>query len=159
MIWAQSANGVIGADGGIPWDLVEDRRHFADVTRGAVVVMGRATWDSLPPRFRPLPGRRNVVLTRQPGWSAPGAEVAASLDAALPGTGEDVWVIGGAEVNAAALERADVLEVTEVDLVVDGDTRAPVIGAGWTVVSRVPAQGWVTGTGGLRHRFLRYARG
>ncbi len=158
LVWAQADGGVIGAEGGIPWDLPEDRKHFAAVTRGATVVMGRATWDSLPGRYRPLPGRRNVVLTHQRGWGSPGAEVAASLDEALAGGGEDVWVVGGAQVYAAALERADVLEVTEVDLVVAGDTCAPAVGPGWVETSRVPEQGWSTGSGGLRYRFVRYRR-
>lgn len=158
LVWAQADGGVIGADGGIPWDLPEDRKHFAAVTRGATVVMGRATWDSLPARYRPLPGRRNVVLTRQQGWASPGAESAASLEAALTGVGEDVWVIGGAQVYEAALERADVLEVTEVDVAADGDTRAPAVGPGWVPTSRVPEQGWSTGSGGLRYRFVTYRR-
>lgn len=157
LVWAQADGGVIGAGGGIPWDLPEDRKHFAAVTRGATVVMGRATWESLPERYRPLPGRRNVVLTRQHGWGSPGAEVAASLDEALAG-GEDVWVIGGAQVYAAALERADVLEVTEVDLEVVGDTRAPAVGPGWLETERVPEQGWSTGTSGLRYRFVTCRR-
>lgn len=161
LVWAQADGGVIGADGGIPWDLPEDRKHFAAVTRGATVVMGRATWDSLPARYRPLPGRRNLVLTRQPGWGSPGAEVAASLDEALDQAlagGEDLWVIGGAQVYAAALERADVLEVTEVDLAVAGDTRAPGVGPRWVETARVPEHGWDAGSGGLRYRFVTYRR-
>ncbi len=164
LIWAQSRDGVIGADGGIPWDLPEDRRRFAEVTRGATVVMGRATWESLPQRYRPLPGRRNVVLTRQRGWGSPGAEVAPSLESALDGAdGDDgpvgdVWVIGGAQVYAGVMDRADVLEVTEVDLEVGGDTVVPAVGPGWVVSARVPDEGWSTGAGGLRYRFLTYAR-
>jgi len=106
LIWAQSANGVIGADGQLPWRIPEDLAHFRMLTDGGTVVMGRATWESLPPRFRPLPGRRNVVLTRQQDWSAPGAVVAHTLDEALTSADGDVWVIGGASVYAAALPRA-----------------------------------------------------
>ena len=158
LVWAQAANGVIGAGGTVPWDLPEDRRRFAQVTRGASVVMGRATWDSLPDRYRPLPGRRNVVLTRRPGWSAEGAEVAASLDAALVVAGPEVWVVGGAAVYEAAMPLADVLEVTELADAVEGDTRAPSVGAPWRRVAVEPARGWSRSASGLRYRFVTHHR-
>jgi dihydrofolate reductase len=159
LIWAEAADGVIGRDGAIPWHVPEDAAHFRAVTTGATVVMGRRTWDSLPARFRPLPGRRNVVLTRRPGWSAEGAEPAADLAEALARAGDgDVWVIGGAEVYAAALPLADRVERTEVDLTVAGDTRAPRLGAQWRCVRRDPADGWHTSRTGVRYRIERYHR-
>jgi dihydrofolate reductase len=154
LIWAQAANGVIGRDNAIPWHVPEDMAHFRAVTSGATVVMGRRTWESLPPRFRPLPGRRNVVLTRDAAWSGDGAEAAHSLPAALQGAG-DVWVIGGADVYAAALPHADVLEVTELQDEFAGDVRAPVIDAGWRVDDD---SGWQTSSSGLAFRWLRYVR-
>lgn len=150
LIWAQAANGVIGADNAIPWHLPEDLAHFRSVTTGSTVVMGRHTWESLPARFRPLPGRRNVVLTRDGGWTASGAEVAHSLESALVG---DVWVIGGAHVYAAALPLADVLEVTELRESFPGDVHAPVIDGSWTVASD---SGWRESGSGLGYRWLRY---
>ncbi|HOW96069.1 MAG TPA: dihydrofolate reductase, partial [Mycolicibacterium fallax] len=95
LIWAQSVSGVIGRDGDIPWQLPEDMAHFKELTLGHPVLMGRATWESLPPRFRPLPGRRNLVLTRDRAYRAEGAEVLTELPADLDG-----WVIGGAQVYA-----------------------------------------------------------
>ncbi len=106
LVWAQARGGVIGRDGSLPWHLPEDLAHFRALTRGATVVMGRATWESLPERFRPLPGRRNVVLSRRADFRAEGADVrsrprgGAGRSGAADGT---VWVIGGAQVYAAAL--------------------------------------------------------
>ncbi|WP_369069527.1 dihydrofolate reductase [Kineococcus terrestris] len=157
LIWAESANGVIGRDGALPWRLPEDLAHFQRATDGGTVVMGRRTWESLPQRYRPLPGRRNVVLTRDAGYVAPGAEVVADVDAALAGPGE-VWVAGGAQVYAAVLERADRLVVTEVDAQVEGDTRAPERGEGWVLASTDPAEGWATSRTGLRWRVRTYVR-
>jgi len=125
---AVARGGVIGRDGAIPWRLPEDVRRFKELTTGHAVVMGRKTWESLPDRFRPLPGRRNLVVTRNPEWSADGAERAGSLEDALRLLeGEvEVFVIGGAETYAAALPHADELEVTEMELDVEGDTFFPV---------------------------------
>lgn len=127
LIAAVARNGVIGDGNALAWDLPDDRRHFRAVTMGAPVIMGRRTWDSLPPRFRPLPGRRNLVLTRRGPWQAAGAEVADSLDAALERlSGVDrVFVIGGADVYAQALALADELELTEIERDFDGDARFP----------------------------------
>ena len=99
LIYARAANGVIGRDGTMPWHLPEDLAHFRALTQGHPVVMGRKTWDSLPERFRPLPGRRNIVLTRQTQWQALGAERADSLRQALTlcEQAPEVWVIGGAQ--------------------------------------------------------------
>lgn len=161
LIWAQAHRGVIGRDGALPWHLPEDLAHFRALTHGATVLMGRRTWDSLPDRFRPLPGRRNVVLTRDCTWSAAGAQTRSQLDAALDellAGDTPVWVIGGAQVYAAALPRADRLEVTELDLAVDGDVLAPVVTSGWTTAGRDPASGWHLSAGGVRYRFLSYVR-
>jgi dihydrofolate reductase len=155
LIWAQAANGVIGRDNAIPWHITEDMAHFRAVTSGATVVMGRRTWESLPPRFRPLPGRRNVVLTRDRSWTADGAVVAHDLESALVG---DVWVMGGSDVYAAALPSADVVELTEVQESFDGDVYAPELGDGWRVGARDPADGWHTSTSGLHYRWTRLTR-
>jgi len=153
LIWAQTPAGVIGRDGAIPWHLPEDLAHFKRATAGSAVVMGRRTWESLPAGNRPLPGRRNIVVTRQPEWSAPGAEKASSVDAALD-LAATAWVIGGAEIFRAALPRASELLVTEVDVDVVGDTFAPAIGAEFTLVNDGPwRQSRVDGT---RFRFRRY---
>ena len=129
---AVARGGVIGREGTIPWRIPEDVVHFKESTTGHAVVMGRRTWESIPDRFRPLPGRRNVVVTRNPEWTAPGAERADSLEEALRLlAGEDrVFVIGGAEIYAAALPHADELEITEIDLDVAGDTFFPELDAG-----------------------------
>ncbi|WP_025157596.1 dihydrofolate reductase [Leifsonia aquatica] len=156
LIWAEAHDRVIGADGGIPWHLPEDMRHFRELTSGSPVVMGRRTWDSLPERFRPLPGRTNIVVTRQAAWSAPGAEVAHDVEEALAlaAGAETVWVMGGAQLYAAALPLADRVEVTEVDLDVPGDTRAPALGEGW----RTARGEWQESSSGLRYRFATSLR-
>lgn len=127
LIAAVARNGVIGHGNELLWRLPEDMRHFRNVTLGAPVIMGRRTWDSLPARFRPLPGRRNLVLTRQPGWTATGAEVVHDLDQALALAGDapQVFVVGGAQVYALALDRADELLLTEIDRDFDGDVHFP----------------------------------
>ena len=127
LIYACADNGVIGRDNTLPWHLPEDLAHFRQLTLGCPVLMGRKTWDSLPPRFRPLPGRLNLVLTRQADWQAEGATRVDSLEQALAQcpAGQDLWVIGGAEVYALALPRADRLEITEVHLQAMGDAVAP----------------------------------
>jgi dihydrofolate reductase len=161
LVWAQTSDGVIGRDGGLPWHVPEDMAHFRALTSGHPVIMGRATWESLSPRFRPLPGRENVVLSRTPGYLAAGARVVTSMAAALElVAGREAWVIGGGAVYEAAVDHADRLEVTEVDDVVAGDTYAPVIDASWTLVAREPASGWHTSAvGGARYRFCSYRRG
>ncbi|WP_181787886.1 dihydrofolate reductase [Streptomyces phytophilus] len=159
LIWAQARDGVIGADNGIPWHLPEDMAHFKATTLGHPVVMGRRTWDSLPPRFRPLPGRRNVVVTRDPRWTADGAVPAGSVDRALELASAEpaatVWVIGGGEVYRAALPHATALSVTEIDTAVTGDTYAPVPGPEW----RVADDGdWQVSRSGLRYRIRGFTR-
>lgn len=162
LVWAEAEGGVIGRDGGMPWHVPEDLAHFKEVTLGAPVVMGRKTWDSLNPRFRPLPGRRNIVVTRQGDWRADGAEAAASVDAALALAGDvdRVWVIGGAELFRTTLAMADRLEVTELRHPDGGfaprrdDVLAPRIGAGFTATRGEER----TSTSGIRFRFIRYER-
>ncbi len=158
LVWAQTRDGVIGADGGMPWHVPEDMAHFREVTATHDVIMGRRTWESLPPRFRPLPGRRNIVVSRSEDWSAEGAERAGSLDEALAlAAGDQVWVIGGGMLYAEAIAVADVLEVTQLDLDVAGDTRAPAVG-GWRRSAADPADGWHTSRSGIRYRFETYRR-
>ena len=150
MIWAQDQGRVIGASGALPWHLPEDLRLFRDLTRGATVVMGRATWDSLPAAVRPLPGRRNVVLTRQRDWTAEGAEAAASVTDVLARY-DDFWVIGGAGIYTAFEPHAHEIVRTEIDLRVDGDAHAPELGESWSTIQRAPEQGWHTSSTGLRY--------
>ena len=149
LIWAQSSSGVIGRDNGIPWRLPEDQARFKELTMGQPVIMGRLTWESLPAKVRPLPGRRNVVVTRDTSYVADGAEVVGALPAGLDG-----WVIGGAQLYALALPLADRLEVTEIDVDVDGDAFAPVLDGSWSV----DCGKWLTSGSGLRFRFCSYRR-
>ena len=127
LIAAVARNGVIGRGNALLWRLPEDLRHFRRTTLGCPVIMGRRTWDSLPPAFRPLPGRRNLVVTRDAGWRAEGAEAAPSLDAALGRVADAprAFVTGGAELYALALPRADELLLTEIERDFDGDVRFP----------------------------------
>jgi dihydrofolate reductase len=133
LVVAAARNGVIGKDGVIPWRLPEDLKRFKALTLGQTVVMGRKTWDSLPPKNRPLPGRRNVVVTRDAHWQAQGAE-RATLEMAL--AGGDVFVIGGAEIYRAALPRAGRIELTEVQGDFDGDAHFTFDRAQWREVAR-----------------------
>ena len=141
LIYARAANGVIGANGTIPWHLPEDMAHFKQQTAGAPVIMGRKTWDSLPPRFRPLPGRQNIVVTRQENLNEKGLQRASSLREALSicehmGAAE-VWVIGGAQIYAEAEPVAHRAIVTEIDRDFEGDAFAPRFGDGWRETARV----------------------
>jgi dihydrofolate reductase len=138
LIFARAANGVIGKDNSMPWHLPEDLAHFKRLTQGCPVIMGRKTWDSLPPRFRPLPGRSNIVVTRQAGWQAEGAVRASSLPEALQLSGDvpEVWVIGGAEIYRQAEPHAVRAEVTEIAQDFEGDAYAPTLGSGWTETAR-----------------------
>jgi len=156
LIYARSRNGVIGREGQLPWHLPADLAHFKQTTLGQAVVMGRKTWDSLPERFRPLPGRTNIVITRQKDWQAAGALVAHSLDQAmaLSPESEPLWVIGGAEVYAQALSLASTLVVTEIDMDVQGDAHAPHLGAEWIEMSRQLH----SNEGGLGYSFVTYTK-
>ncbi|BCO28729.1 dihydrofolate reductase [Rhodoferax lithotrophicus] len=156
LIFARAANGVIGHHNTLPWHLPEDMAHFKRTTLGCPVIMGRKTWDSLPPRFRPLPGRLNVVVTRQAGWTADGAVVAHSLEAACAACPVDstAWVIGGAEIYAQALSLASVAVVTELADNFEGDAFAPVFGPDWVETERQPQ----TSTNGLHFSFVTYQK-
>jgi dihydrofolate reductase len=157
LIYARSRNQVIGQQGGLPWHLPEDLAHFKRTTLGQPVIMGRITWESLPAAFRPLPGRTNVVVSRQPDYVAIGAQVVASLQAAIDLFPADqvVWLIGGAQLYAQAMPMASRLVVTDIDADFEGDAFAPEINpAIWHETHRsshVSAQG-------LRFSVVTYER-
>jgi dihydrofolate reductase len=159
LIAAVSRNGAIGRDNDLLWKESADRKHFVATTRGHAVVMGRRTWESLPPRFRPLPGRRNIVVTRSAGFDAPGAETADSLQTALLRlqAQPQVFVIGGAQLYAQALPRADELVLTEIDAAFDGaDTFFPDFDRSRFVeMAREPR----VAADGTRYAFVTYQRG
>ncbi|PXW96599.1 dihydrofolate reductase [Sphaerotilus hippei] len=152
LIAAVARNGAIGRDNQLLWHEAADAQHFRRTTMGCPVIMGRRTWDSLPERFRPLPGRRNLVLTRQAGWSASGAEPVASLQAALEALADvpRAFVIGGGELYAMALPLADELVLTEIDAELDGDTWFPAWDAqAFEEISRVSQPGSAPGRPGF----------
>ncbi len=154
LIFARARNGVIGNNNTLPWHLPEDMAHFKRVTLGCPVIMGRKTWDSLPPKFRPLPGRANVVVTRQLDWHENGAQPAHSLHKALQFCEQsaDVWVIGGAQLYALALPMADTAVVTEIDADFEGDAFAPPFGPQWVETARENH----TSVNGLPFSFVTY---
>ncbi|WP_246836353.1 dihydrofolate reductase [Nesterenkonia sp. NBAIMH1] len=173
MIWAQTPERVIGADGGMPWHVPEDLAYFKSITAGCPVVMGRRTWESLPERFRPLPGRVNIVVTRsaeQRGRLAgEGAVPAESLEEALDEAREHVndassliWIMGGGGVYAEAVERdlADLASVTIIDTDAPGDTYAPELHPSqWVMAGSAQGEGsWDTSESGTRYRFETYRR-
>jgi len=154
LVAAVASNGVIGASGKLPWHLPEDLRHFKALTFGHPVIMGRRTWDSLG---KPLPGRENIVVTRDRAFDAPGASVAASLEAALALCADSpvAFVIGGGELYAAALPCADVLTLTEIQHDFEGDARFPEFDrAAWRESERI-ARSTING---MRYDFVRYER-
>ena len=139
LIYARSRNNVIGVNGDLPWHLPEDLAHFKRTTLGQPVIMGRVTWESIPEKFRPLPGRTNVVVSRQTGFNAPGTQVVSSLQAAIDLFPADdvVWLIGGAQLYSQAMPLAQQLVITEIDADYEGDAFAPVLNtAEWTEVHR-----------------------
>jgi dihydrofolate reductase len=154
LVAAVAKNGVIGARGKLPWQLPEDLQHFKKLTLGHPILMGRRTWESLG---RPLPGRDNIVISRKGGFEAPGASIAQSLPGAIAlCAGEPVaFVIGGAEVYAAALPLADGLVLTEIDRDYEGDTRFP----DWDRKAwRVAQKETHTSKEGVRFDFVLYER-
>ncbi|MEQ4567033.1 dihydrofolate reductase [Paenarthrobacter sp. CAP02] len=167
MIWAQTKAGVIGKDGSMPWHLPEDLKHFSQLTTGHPVIMGRKTWESFPAKYRPLPGRTNIVVTRNAEWAstpeAEGALVVSSLDEALlesqfaPG-GQKVWIIGGAQIFEQSMNLANLAVVTIIDADFDGDTFAPELGDDWTFDTMAPAEGWLTAKNGTNYRFTSWRR-
>lgn len=156
LVYARARNGVIGKDGTLPWHLPEDLAHFKRITMGAPVIMGRRTWESLPERFRPLPGRTNIVVTRQPGWSASGVRRAGSLEEAISlcGPALAAWVIGGDQLFAQALPLAEIVEATEIDADFDGDVHAPALGPEWREAAREQHRS----AAGLPFSFVTYRR-
>jgi len=145
IIAAVARNRVIGKDNQLLWHIPEDMAHFKALTAGHTVIMGRKTWESLPPRFRPLPGRRNIVISGQPAYAAPGAELAGSLEKALElaSTAATVFIIGGEQIYAQAMNFADRLEITELDLEPAGDAWFPEIDAvDWKETARAAGKGF-----------------
>ena len=157
LIAAVARRGAIGKNNALLWSEPADLKHLRLVTMGCPVIMGRKTWDSLPTRFRPLPGRRNIVLTRHAAWRADGAESAASLDAALAlaAPAPKVFVIGGATLYALALPRADELLLTEIDAEFEADTFFPP----WDrLLFRQTARQHHTTEQGIAYSFVTYTR-
>jgi len=157
LIAAVARNGAVGLGNDLIFREAADQKHFRDTTLGHPVVMGRKTWDSLPPRFRPLPGRRNLVVSRNPSFLAPGAEVAQDLDQALSQLqdAQRVFIIGGAQLYALALPQAQLLVLTEVQADLPGDTFFPP----WdrSQFEELQSQSAVTAHG-VPYRFVTYRR-
>ncbi len=154
LIYARARNGTIGKDGQMPWHLPEDLAHFKRVTLGQPVIMGRKTWDSLPARFRPLPGRVNIVITRQTDWRADGAWRAASIEDAMRLCGDvpDAWIMGGAEIYRQAEPLASTAVVTVIDADFEGDAFAPTLSPAWQETARESH----VATSGLAFSFVTY---
>lgn len=164
MVWAQTPGGTIASDGDLPWDVPEDFAHFRATVRGHAVIMGRATWDSMPPSMRPMPHSRSVVLTRDRAWSAPGAETVDGIDAALDLLSEqdEVWVMGGGQVYALGMDVATLLVVSEIDVPEPTGrdlTPAPTIDpAVWQECTPPDVAPWRTSTTGTRWRVVHHRR-
>lgn len=160
-IWAQARDEfgrpVIGRDGDMPWHVPEDLAYFSKRTRGHVVIMGRRTWESLPPNYRPLPGRQNIVVTSRP--EIDGAATASSLAGALAlaatdAPGEVAWIMGGAQLYTEAVNVVDEVHITEIDLETPGDTFAPTLDPErWYLADEGV---WETSSTGPRYRFTVY---
>ncbi|KUM30417.1 dihydrofolate reductase [Arthrobacter sp. EpRS66] len=171
-IWAQANNGIIGAQGTMPWHVPEDMAHFKRITAGRPVVMGRETWNSFPAKFRPLPGRTNIVLTAQADLHEQlreqGAVPASTMDEALALArkaegGEEIWIIGGGKVYAQALPLLDVAVITKLDLEPAGDTSAPQLSGDFAIGATEPAldsddANWHVSSTGTRYRFETWLR-
>lgn len=163
MIWAQTEDGVIGRDGGIPWHVPEDMAHFRATTTGHPVIMGRRTWESFPEKFRPLPDRTNIVVSGSGSADLPDAVVVDSLDAAFeaartsPGS-EQIWIIGGGRVYADALQHANAALVTVIGSSADGDTVAPTLGPDWALAALTPESGWLESSNGTRYRISLWTK-
>ena len=184
MIWAQGHGRAIGRDGTMPWHVPEDLRFFKRMTNGHPVIMGRRTWQSLGEKYRPLPGRANIVISRNSRFEAPGAAVVSSVDEAIKlgllegapaseasgsegvgdlggitATDRMLWIMGGAQIYAQALPFADIAIVTHVDKDVPGaDAFAPEIPPEWIIAAADRLQGWNTSVTGTRYRFIVYTR-
>lgn len=167
MIWAQTVDGIIGNEGTMPWHLPEDMAHFKNTTMGHPVIMGRRTWASIPPRFRPFAGRTNIVLTSDSATAdeATGAGAAVvhslreGLDAAAIAQGSDeIWICGGGAVYSGYEPLADTAVVTVINIEAPGDTRAPTLPGGWTLVLSEPSEGWLRAGNGTEYRHERWER-
>ncbi len=157
LIAAVARNRVIGKDNQLLWHLPDDMRHFRETTRGKPVIMGRKTWESLPEKFRPLPGRLNIVVSRNPVYPAPGATLAGSLQEAAEkaGNAQEVFVIGGAELYRQALPLADRLYLTEIAADFEGDATFPETSSeDWQEILRSPP----ARHDGLDYAFVVYKR-
>jgi dihydrofolate reductase len=144
LIAAVAQNRAIGKNNQLLWHLPEDMRYFREITRGKTVIMGRKTWESLPEKFRPLPGRHNIVVTHDRHYVAKGATLAHSLPEAIAAAGADdeTFVIGGAELYRQALPLAQRLYLTEVAQRYDGDVFFPEVPtADWQEISRSEQRG------------------
>ena len=159
LIAAVARNRAIGKDNQLLWHLPEDMKHFRETTRGKPVVMGRKTWESLPEKFRPLPGRQNIVVSRDPAYKAHEADLAGSLEAALTlaSGAEEIFVIGGEQLYRAALPLADRLYLTEVELAPEADAFFPELDpAAWREIGRSEDQDAAAAL--PRYAFVTYAR-
>lgn len=157
LIYARSANDVIGLNNTIPWHLPEDLARFKQLTTGCAVVMGRRTWDSLPEKFKPLKGRTNIVVTRQSDWSVEGTVKASSLEEALiegAKHGDTVWVMGGAQIYEQALPKADRIEMTILERNIPGDAFAPALDKHWIVKEKTDH----VSANGEAYSFVSYIR-
>ncbi|WP_051129725.1 dihydrofolate reductase [Yaniella halotolerans] len=170
MVWAQSLNGVIGLDGGMPWDVPEDLQHFKQVTMGEVLVMGRRTWSSFPKSVRPLPGRISIVVSKtfsedpsDPNLHHDDVHIVEDLDkglelAAQLKTSPTIWVVGGGTLYDQAIDVTTVIERSLFNLDVDGDTYAPELDGSWTLAEQDPVDGWHTSKSSVEYRFERWER-
>lgn len=170
MVWAQSLDGVIGLDGGMPWDVPEDLQHFKEVTMGEVLIMGRKTWSSFPSSVRPLPKRISIVVSKSfskdpsdPNLEDDDVYIVDDLDSGLElagqlKTSQKIWVIGGGTLYDQAVDVATVVERTLFNLNVEGDTYAPELDDSWTLAQQDPANGWYTSKSSVEYRFERWER-
>jgi dihydrofolate reductase len=145
LIAAVAANRTIGKDGQLVWRNKEDMARFKELTTGKIVIMGRKTWESIPPKFRPLPDRLNVVVTRNASYELPeNVERAPSIEEAFHRHhGEEIMVIGGAEIYAAAMSKADCLELTEIASDLEGTVLFPEVDKTiWKEVTRIDKEGF-----------------
>ena len=143
LIVAAAKNGAIGKDGKLLWHIPEDMRYFREVTQGKPVIMGRKTWESLPERFKPLPGRKNIVISHWPDYPADGAHLATSLEAALRESSDEteVFIIGGAQIYQYALPLAHRVYLTQINTDYEADAFFPGLDLeAWQEVSRRPGQ-------------------
>ena len=164
MVWAQTPGGVIASNGDLPWDVPEDFARFRATVRGHGVIMGRATWDSMPPTLQPMPRSHNVVITRNEQWAAAGTDVAPSMTDAIDllAAEDEIWVMGGGQIYAQGMAFATLLVVSEIDVPEPAGsqlTPAPDIDpAIWQELTPQDVAGWRTSTTGTRWRILHYRR-